>query len=114
MGNGEAGGRSPDGPADDHQSPNVRGKQPERDHPPGTTDKRGKPERSWAAPGQIPEPEERPWDGEPADPFDGIERSDPFAGRQKTAIPQVDEPVFDPDEPPAPGQPRRGSGPGEE
>jgi hypothetical protein len=52
-------------------------------------------------PGHIPEPQERPWDDEPADPFEGIDRSNPFEGRPASAgLPPEEQPAMAP-----PGQP---------
>jgi hypothetical protein len=57
-------------------------------------------------PGHIPVPPERSWDAEPADPYVGIDRRDPFAGRPPSRVPQPDEPPSS-DEDPGPGQPRK-------
>lgn len=58
-------------------------------------------------PGEIPEPKEKSWDAESANPYDGIDRSDPFEGRPRTNVAQPAEISVDPAEPgnPGPGQP---------
>jgi hypothetical protein len=48
----------------------------------------------WTKPGHIAEPREKDWDAEPADPYEGVERKDPFEGRPASAVPKgADSPV---------------------
>lgn len=61
-------------------------------------------ESAWTQPGHIPEPKEKSWDQEPANPFDGVDRSNPFEGRPKTDVPQPEQPHFEGSDP-GPGQP---------
>ena len=87
----------------DDQPPQVEPEEaaPEPAAPPST-------EGAGPRPGVIPEPKERPWDAEPADPYEGIDRSDPFEGRPRTAVPQPEELRTDDEDPfvdPGPGQP---------
>jgi hypothetical protein len=56
-------------------------------------------------PGHIPVPPEKDWNAENPDPYAGIDRRDPFAGRPPSKVPQPAEPpTSDPD--PGPGQPK--------
>ena len=62
-------------------------------------------------PGEIPEPREKSWDEEPADPYEGVDRRDPFEGRPPTTVVQPEEPPIEyrggptAGEPVPPGQP---------
>lgn len=60
----------------------------------------------WTKPGHIAEPKERDWRDESADPYEGINREDPFKGRPETKVPQPEEPQLD-EADSGPGQPRR-------
>ena len=48
-----------------------------------------------ATPGHIPEPKERSWRDEPANPYEGVSKEDPFEGRPPTEVVQPDEPQVD-------------------
>jgi hypothetical protein len=62
-------------------------------------------------PGHIPVPPEKPWNAEPADPYEQIERRNPFEGRQASEVVRPDEispglaDVMAQDEPIPAGQP---------
>jgi len=62
--------------------------------------------QGWTKPGHIPEPKEKSWTEEDPNPYDKINRGDPFEGRPKTELPNHDDdPGGGAAEPPAPGQP---------
>ena len=63
------------------------------------------------APGTIPEPRERSWSEEAADPFDGVKKADPFEGRPQSEVPHPPENIDDAprrDAKAEPGQPLLG------
>lgn len=74
---------------------------------PAHSEEQRKVEERLPRPGEILEPKEKSWDAEPANPYDGIDRSDPFEGRPRSKVAQPKEIAVEPVDPATtgPGQP---------